>query len=136
MVDFKKPKSFMAQRREQMNSAANLDESFLENIPTHEEMGESPNTTSEVASVPATKNAVGRPRKTPRIIRNNPKTTKFDDDTNRRLQLLKVDYKLDQQDIIFLAVQEYLNSYFPKGKASTEDLKRIRLQVAELNGNK
>lgn len=76
----------------------------------------------------------GRPRKKPIIKRTNPKTIKFDDATNRRIQMLKIDYKLDQQDVIFLAVQEYLDKYFPKGKASPEDIQDIRRKVAELNG--
>lgn len=77
---------------------------------------------------------VGRPKKKG-ILRNIPKTTKVDAQTDRFLQLLKIDYGLDMQDVLFLAIQEYCANHFPDGKAQIEDLKKIKRLVAELNGN-
>lgn len=120
MPEFKKKNSgFLQKRREEI-------EEYEVNLDVKE----------EIAQEKVDKKAgPGRPRKKPIIKRTNPKTIKFDDATNRRIQMLKVDYKLDQQDVIFLAVQEYLDRYFPKGKATPEDIQDIRRKIGEMNGD-
>lgn len=77
---------------------------------------------------------VGRPKKRG-TLRNIPKTTKVDVQTDRTLQLLRIDYGFDMQDILFLAIQEYCANHFPGGKAQAEDLQKIKRLIAELNGN-
>lgn len=75
----------------------------------------------------------GRPKKESSIVRNICKTTRFDKDTNNRLREVKYNYEFDFQDIVYLAVNEYLDVHFPKGKANKEDLIDITQKMEMLN---
>lgn len=79
---------------------------------------------------------LGRPKKQTSIIRDMPRTIKFDKTIYNKLREVKYNYEFDFQDIVFLAVKEYLDNHFPKGKAGKEDLKNIIQQIEELNGKK
>lgn len=77
---------------------------------------------------------MGRPRKMTALNLNNPKTIKFDDVVNRRLLMIKVDYKIDLKDIVYLATVEYLDKHFPGGEASEKDIAKIKKQISEIYG--
>lgn len=152
MPDYKKASGFIQNRRNQLKESLSTEKSILE-LPNNESVGEE--RTESVASpikepdtnVPhndlvgqngpnelEAKNCPGRPRRKSAVLRNIAKSIKFDEATNRRLQMLKIDYKFDQQDIVYLAVLEYLEKYFPKGKAKAEDVQYIKQLMADLNG--
>ena len=141
MPEFKKGDGgFLNERRKQIKGSLNPEQEIMNldtEISVPEEQVEQTLIVSEKNEIiiPVEKGirGVGRPKKKG-ILRNIPKTTKLDKQTERNLQLLKIDYKLDQQDVIFLAIQEYYNAHFPKGKAKSEDLQIIRKQIDELNG--
>lgn len=78
----------------------------------------------------------GRPKKESSVLRDITKTIKFDKATNNRLREVKYNYEFDFQDIVFLAVNEYLDTHFPKGKAEKEDLKNIMEQIGKLNNKR
>lgn len=154
MPDYKKATGFIQSRRKQLKESLQTEKDILnlsDNKPIGEEKTE--HTPSPVqasnTNVPhndpveqngsnetEAKTGPGRPRRKSSVLRNIIKTIKFDEATNRRLQMLKIDYKFDQQDIIYLAVIEYLDKYFPKGKVKPEDLQHIKQLIADLNEGK
>lgn len=75
----------------------------------------------------------GKPKKESSIVRDMSKCIKFDKETSNRLKEVKYNYDFDFQDVVFLAVNEYLDTHFPKGRANKEDLKEIIRKMEMLN---
>lgn len=127
-------------RGEQAESGASRDlneqasgDALLNNIPAADIKNEKSESDIQPSSDGEIKPGPGRPKKESSIVRNISKTIKFDKDTNNRLREVKYNYEFDFQDIVFLAVNEYLDAHFPKGKANKEDLKDIIQKMELLN---
>lgn len=76
---------------------------------------------------------VGRPKKDTSIIRDISVSIKFNKESIYRLREIKLNYEINMQDLGFIAINEYIDRHFPKGKATKEDLKDILEKVEALN---
>lgn len=132
MVDFKKNTSFGINKRRKYLSESAPD--FMDDIPVSRpvekpeasQLSEKKNETdSAVTAIPV---PTVQPKK--RTVR---KSIAIDEDTYMHLCNVKTFYRMDHQDIILVATKEFLEKYFPEGKASAEDVERIKQQISALN---
>lgn len=71
----------------------------------------------------------GEPEKKKAIIR---KTIAIEEDVFMQLQLLKAYHRLDHQDVIAMAVKEFLKRHTENGRIKDSDLKSVMKMAGEL----
>lgn len=71
----------------------------------------------------------GEPEKKKAIIR---KTIAIEEDVFMQLQLLKAYHRLDHQDVIAMAVKEFLKRHTENGRIKESDLKSVMKMAGEL----
>ena len=143
MLNFEKNRksSFMEKRKKELeNSGAGMEmEDFTSpmNQPVRKpEENESPslpeeNKTEKPAPKPSRESDKGREEaeKKKTIIR---KTIAIEEDVFMQLQLLKAYHRLDHQDVIAVAVKEFLKRHTENGRIKETDIKSITKMVDEL----
>ena len=59
-------------------------------------------------------------------------TVAFKESTLKQIRLIKVNYGFDQQDIIELALEDFLKEHFIDDKTSNREIKEIEERIKEL----
>lgn len=59
-------------------------------------------------------------------------TVAFKENTLKQIRLIKVNYGFDQQDIIELALEDFLKEHFIDDKTSNREIKEIEERIKEL----
>lgn len=142
MVDFKKSKSgsFMQKRKrelENVNTGTDLDD-FTAPVaaahtaaPRQEETGPEVPAEKEnrIAGETAKSGGEPAPEKKKNVLR---KTVAIDEDIFTRLQLIKAYHRIDHQDIIILALSEFLEAHTDNGRIKESDIESILNKVKDL----
>lgn len=153
MPKFEKNKpSFMEKRKKELeNSATDMEmEDFTSPLNVrkpydkgNEESGSAPvssteqdlpkeresKDTSVTNQEPVSGKGGGEPEKKKAIIR---KTIAIEEDVFMQLQLLKAYHRLDHQDVIAMAVKEFLKRHTENGRIKDSDLKSVMKMAGEL----
>lgn len=96
-----------------------------QNLPKESERKE----TSAANQEPVSGKIGGEPEKKKAIIR---KTIAIEEDVFMQLQLLKAYHRLDHQDVIAMAVKEFLKRHTENGRIKDSDLKSVMKMAGEL----
>lgn len=96
-----------------------------QNLPKESERKE----TSAADQEPISEKSGGEPEKKKAIIR---KTIAIEEDVFMQLQLLKAYHRLDHQDVIAMAVKEFLKRHTENGRIKDSDLKSVMKMAGEL----
>lgn len=59
---------------------------------------------------------------------------RFDKKMHKEISRIKLDYEIDIQDFIYVAVERFKEEFFPNGKASKEGLDIIKQAIDKING--
>lgn len=96
-----------------------------QNLPKESERKE----TSAADQEPVSEKSGGETEKKKAIIR---KTIAIEEDVFMQLQLLKAYHRLDHQDVIAMAVKEFLKRHTENGRIKDSDLKLVMKMAGEL----
>lgn len=96
-----------------------------QNLPKESERKD----TSAADQEPVSEKSGGEPEKKKAIIR---KTIAIEEDVFMQLQLLKAYHRLDHQDVIAMAVKEFLKRHTENGRIKDSDLKSVMKMAGEL----
>lgn len=61
---------------------------------------------------------------------------RFDKKMHKDISRIKLEYEIDIQDFVYIAVERFKDEFFPNGKASKEGLEIVRQAVERINGKK
>lgn len=82
----------------------------------------------------AEKNKRGRRAVQKAVKRDKFIAVRFDKKMHKEISRIKLDYEIDIQDFIYVAVERFKEEFFPNGKASKEGLDIIKQAIDKING--
>lgn len=75
-----------------------------------------------------------RPAQQKAVKRDKLVAIRFDKKTHKEISRIKLEYEIDIQDFVYIAVDRLKQEFFPNGKATREGIDIIRKEIDRING--
>lgn len=98
---------------------------FSDNLEKVMEYGRNSNSEIEAGSKKIPKNGIKRDK----LI-----ALRFDKKMHKEISRIKLEYEIDIQDFVYVAVERFKEEFFPNGKATREGLDIISKALDRING--
>lgn len=59
---------------------------------------------------------------------------RFDKKMHKDISLIKLNYEIDIQDFVYVAVEKFMGEFFPNGKATKEGLEIVQQSLKRIYG--